>query len=53
MARNKRTNLYVLDEKLWAWASYKTKLLSYHSVAEYVFELIRLDKEKDILKQKT
>lgn len=52
MRRTKRTNLYIMDEELWAWAAYKAKLLNFGSVADYVFELIKMDKEKGILKRK-
>jgi hypothetical protein len=50
--RTKRTNLYILDEELWAWAIYKAKLLNFRSVAQYIFELIKMDREKTILKRK-
>jgi hypothetical protein len=52
MSREKRTNLYIVNQELWAWAGYKAKLLGFRSVAEYVFELIRIDKEKNVLKRK-
>jgi len=52
MGHTKRTNLYVLDEELWAWAGYKAKLLNFRSVAQYMFELIKTDKEKNILKRR-
>ena len=41
-----RTNIFLLDEELWAWAQYKAKISGYKSVSEYVFELIKADKEK-------
>ncbi|MBA7649061.1 hypothetical protein ES703_56854 [subsurface metagenome] len=47
----KRTNVYLIDEELWAWAQYKSKLLEYSSVSEYLFDLIKLDKQKNILKK--
>ena len=47
----KRTNVYLIDEELWAWAQYRAKLLGYRSVSEYLFELIKLDKQKGILKK--
>lgn len=48
----RRTNIYLLDDELWAWAQYRAKQLQYRSVSEYVFYLIKLDKEgriKEIL----
>lgn len=47
----KRTNVYLIDEELWAWAQYKAKLLGYDSVSEYLFELIKLDKQEVVLKK--
>lgn len=41
----KRTNIYVVDEELYAWAQYRAKLLGYDSVSEYLFDLIKGDKE--------
>jgi hypothetical protein len=52
MRRYKRTNLFVVDEELWAWAQYRAKLLGYESVAEYLFDLMKLDREKDLLKRR-
>jgi hypothetical protein len=42
-----RTNIFIIDEELWAWAQYKAKLLGKKSVSEYIFELIKADKEKE------
>lgn len=47
----KRTNIYIIDEKLWAWAQYRAKLLGYSTASEYIFDLIKLDKEKEVLKK--
>ena len=47
----KRTNLFMIDEELWAWALYRAKILGYDSVSEYVFDLIKLDKETKLLKK--
>jgi hypothetical protein len=44
-----KTNIFVIDKNLWKWAKYKTELLGYKSVAEYIFRLIKLDKEKGII----
>lgn len=41
-----RTNIFIMDEELWAWAQYKAKLLGYKSVSEYLFDLIRAAKTK-------
>jgi hypothetical protein len=40
-----KTNLFVIDEKLWSWAKYRAALLGYTSASEYLFELIKKDKE--------
>ena len=45
-----RTNIFVIDKELWAWAAYRAKTQGYGSASEYLFELIRLDKEKNVLK---
>ena len=44
-----RTNIFMLDRTLWNWAQYRSKELGYNSVSEYLFELIKQDKEKDII----
>ena len=46
----KRTNIYLVDEDLWAWAQYRRKTLGYKTVSEYVFGLIQLDREAEIMK---
>lgn len=43
--KQKRTNIYVVDEGLYAWAQYRAKLEGYDSVSEYLFDLIKGDKE--------
>ena len=48
----KRTNIYIVDEEAWAWAQYRAKLLDYETTSEYLFDLIKQDKQKDILKKK-
>jgi len=45
----KRTNIYIIDEELWAWAQYRSKILGYPSVSTYIFELIKLDKDKELI----
>jgi hypothetical protein len=46
-----RTNIYIINEDNWAWAQYRAKLLGYDTTSEYLFDLIKLDKEKNILKK--
>jgi len=41
-----KTNLFIIDEKLWKWAKYQASLKGFKSVSEYVFDLIKRDKEK-------
>jgi hypothetical protein len=41
-----RTNLFVINKDLWNWAQYRAKTLGLDSVSEYVFDLIKKDKEK-------
>jgi len=41
-----RTNIFIMDEDLWAWAQYKAKLLNYNSVSEYIFDLLKKAKEE-------
>lgn len=40
-----RTNIFILDEELWAWAQYRAKALGKSSVSEYIFDLIQKDRE--------
>lgn len=46
-----RTNVFIIDEDLWAWAQYKAKTLGKGSVSEYLFELIKLDREKSLIEK--
>lgn len=41
-----KTNLFIIDEKLWKWAKYRASLKEFKSVSEYMFDLIKKDKEK-------
>ena len=41
-----RTNVFVIDDDLWAWAQYRAKTLERNSVSEYIFDLIRKVQEK-------
>lgn len=43
--KQKRTNIYVVDKELYAWAQYRANLMGYDSVSEYLFDLIKVDKE--------
>jgi len=49
--KHKRTNIFIIDANLWAWAQYRAKTLDYQSVSEYLFDLIKLDKQNNILKK--
>jgi prophage antirepressor-like protein len=52
MPRNQnRTNVYIVDDELWAWAQYRAKTLGYATTSEYLFDLVKLDKEKLLLKK--
>jgi hypothetical protein len=46
----KKTNIFIMDENLWKWAKYKSDLLGLNSISEYIFQLIKLDKEKNLVK---
>jgi hypothetical protein len=48
----KRTNIYIPDEETWAWAQYRAKTLGYKSSSDYLFDLIKFDKQNNILKKK-
>jgi hypothetical protein len=50
--KHKRTNIFVIDPDLWAWAQYRAKTLGNDSVSEYLFDLIKADKDKNILTRK-
>ena len=50
--KHKRTNIFIIDAELWAWAQYRAKVLGYKSVSEYLFELIKVDKKNAMLKEK-
>ena len=45
-----KTNIFIIDKDLWKWAKYKAEVLGLKSVAEYIFLLIKLDKEKELIK---
>lgn len=50
--KHKRTNIFLIDEELWAWAQYRARTLGYESISNYLYELIKLDKERSILSKK-
>jgi prophage antirepressor-like protein len=52
LRKYERTNIFIIDKELWAWAQYGAKTLGYQSTSEYIFDLIKLDKEETLLKQK-
>ena len=47
-----RTNIFIIEDNLWAWAQYRSKTLGYDSASEYLFDLIRIDKDRDLMKNK-
>ncbi len=48
--KQNRTNIYVVDDELWAWAQYRAKTLGYDTSSDYLFALIKLDKDKGLIK---
>jgi len=46
MKKYSKTNLFIIDDALWKWAKYRASTLGYKSVSEYIFYLIKKDKEK-------
>ena len=46
MRKYPKTNLFIIDDALWKWAKYRASTLGYKSVSEYVFALIKKDKEE-------
>lgn len=43
---NPKTNIFIIDQNIWKWAKYRSDVLGYKSVSEYLFQLIKSDKEK-------
>ena len=41
----KKTNIYKIDEPLWIYAKGRAEHLGYSSVSEYLFALIRYDRD--------
>jgi len=50
--KQKRTNIYIPDEEVWAWAQYRAKILGYETTSDYLFDLIKFDKQNIVLKKK-
>lgn len=44
-----KTNIFIINEDLWKWAKYKAEVLNLDSVSEYLFRLIKLDEEKNLI----
>lgn len=47
-----KTNIFIIDENLWKWAKYRADTLGFTTVAEYIFQLIKIDKEQKLIKSK-
>ncbi len=43
--QQKGTNIYIPDEETWAWAQYRAKTLDYETLSDYLFDLIKFDKQ--------
>ena len=43
--KHTRSNIFIIDTELWAWAKYNAEIQGFKSVSEYIFNLIRKDKE--------
>ncbi len=41
-----RTGIFVMDTEMWTWAKYQAEKLGFNSVSEYLFDLIKKDKEE-------
>ena len=42
-----RTNITVLDDELWKWAKKKAIDLEFYGVSEYIFKLLKQEKERE------
>ena len=40
-----RSNIFIIDVELWAWAKYHAEIKGFNSVSKYIFNLIKKDKE--------
>ena len=45
--KHTKTALIIIDKELWEWAKYRTAVLGFKSISEYIFDLIKLDKETE------
>jgi len=41
-----RTNIFIINEKLWKWAKFRADTLRFSSVSEYLFKLIEDEMNK-------
>jgi hypothetical protein len=48
--KQNRTNIYIINEELWDWAQYRAKRLGCAITSEYIFDLIKQDKQKNTSK---
>ena len=44
----RKTNINIVDEDLWYWTYYRAKKLGFSNRSEYLFELIRKDRNGEI-----
>ena len=49
-SKYERTNIFIIDSDLWAWAQYQAKLKGKESVSEYIFDLIWRARDKEDVK---
>ena len=40
-----RTNIFIMDKSIWKWAKFQADELGKTSVSEYLFDLIKKDKD--------
>ena len=43
--KHPRSNIFIIDGELWAWAKYNAEIKGFKTVSEYIFNLIKKDKE--------
>ncbi|GAG41287.1 unnamed protein product [marine sediment metagenome] len=43
-----KTNLFIIDDELWKWAKYKASLKGFNSVSEYLFDLVKFEKDGQV-----
>jgi len=44
----RKTNINLVDEDLWHWSYYRSRRLGFRNRSEYLFELIRKDRNGEI-----